>query len=153
MEMELLIPVLLSWASHLSGYPVPDDPPDVRFEPHAFFVEHACGGNECNVVGWYNDESIVYIDERHRRPESGFAASLIVHELTHFLQHRSGQFDSTSCEDSVAREREAYDVQNRYIIEALASFNTIRPAATRCAYDTTVARDDPAAAGWASGLR
>lgn len=134
MELEAIFAILLSWASHLSGYPMPSEPPEVRFEQHAFFVENVCGGNECNVVGWYNDADVVYIDERYQKVESGFATSLVVHEFTHFLQHKSGKFETYSCEDSVAREREAYYVQNRYIIEGLASIETIRPSPTTCNY-------------------
>jgi len=134
MELDAILAILLSWASHLSGYPMPSVPPEVQFEQHAFFVENVCGGNECNVVGWYNDADVVYIDERYRSVEGGFATSLIVHEFTHYLQHRSGAFQSLSCEDSVAREREAYDVQNRYFIEALASIQMILPGPTSCNY-------------------
>ena len=134
MEPDAILAILLSWASYLSGYPIPPNPPEVRFEQHAFFVENVCGGKECNVVGWYNDADVVYIDERYDRVTSGFATSLVVHEFTHFLQHKSGKFASLSCEDSVAREREAYYVQNRYIIEAIASIERIKPSPTSCNY-------------------
>ena len=134
MELDTVLAILLSWASHLSGYPMPVEPPDVRFEQHAFFVANVCGGAECNVVGWYNDADIVYIDEQYRGVDGEFAASLVVHEFTHYLQHKSGDFVSLSCEDSVAREREAYYVQNRYIIEAAASMNMIVPGQTSCNY-------------------
>ncbi len=134
MELDAILTILLRWASYLSGYPLPPDPPEVRFEQHMFFVENVCGGTECNVVGWYNDAHVIYIDEQYRNVESGFATSLVVHEFTHYLQHKSGAFESLSCEDSIAREREAYDVQNRYIIEALASINTILPGPTTCRY-------------------
>lgn len=134
MELESILAVLLSWAAHLSGYPIPADAPEVRFEQHSFFVENVCGGKECMVVGWYNDSDIVYIDEQYRNLEGQFAPSLIVHEFTHYLQHKSGAFDSLSCEDSVAREREAYYVQNQFIIEGLASINTIVPGQTACNY-------------------
>jgi hypothetical protein len=127
--------VLLSWASHLSGYPAAEAPPAVQFEPHSFFVEQACGGRDCRVVGWYNDENVIYLDEKHRDDDSTFAASLVVHELVHFLQHQSGHYDSLSCEDSLAREREAYRVQNRYIIEAHGSFAFVRPGPVSCGYD------------------
>ena len=127
--------VLLSWASHLSGYPAPELPPAIHFEPHSFFVEHACGGRDCRVVGWYNDENVIYVDDSLRDSNSAFAASLVVHEMVHFLQHHSGRFDSHSCEDSLAREREAYRVQNSYIIEAHASFQFVRPGPFSCAYD------------------
>ena len=109
------ITILLSWAVQLSGYPPPNVPPLVEFKPHSFFVANACGGQECNAVGWYNDERIVYIDERLRYEDTMFARSLMVHELVHYLQHLSGRFDSTSCEDSVRREREAYAIQREYV--------------------------------------
>ena len=134
MELDAILVILLSWASHLSGYPMPSDPPEIRFEQHTFFVENVCGGNECNVAGWYNDADVVYIDERYRDIESGFATSLVVHEFTHYLQHKSGDFESLSCEDSISREREAYYVQNLYIIEALARIDTIHPRPTSCNY-------------------
>jgi len=134
MELDAMLAILLSWAAHLSGYPLPSDPPEVRFEQHAFFVKNVCGGHECNVVGWYNDADIVYIDERYRDVEDGFATSLIVHEFTHFLQHKSGAFDSLSCEDSVEREREAYHVQTLYAIETLASVQTVRRSPATCNY-------------------
>ncbi len=134
MELDTILAILLGWASYLSGYPMPSDPPEVRFEQHAFFVENVCGGSECSVVGWYNDADVVYIDERYRTVESQFATSLVVHEFTHYLQHKSDTFDSLSCEDSIAREREAYYVQNLYIIDALATVQMIRPSPTTCNY-------------------
>ena len=94
------------------------EPPEIQLKPHSFFVEHACGGRECNVLGWYNDKGIVYIDERYNDFEDSFTSSLIVHEFVHYLQPE----DMDSCE----REREAYYVQNRYIIEGLASMNVVQ---------------------------
>ena len=119
MEFESLLTILLSWASHLSGYAMPSESPEVRFEQHAFFVENVCGGKECNVVGWYNDADIVYIDEQYRNVESGFASGLVVHEFTHYLQHKSGEFESLSCEDSIGRPatRPNFVAQNRPLVE------------------------------------
>ena len=107
--------VLLSWASHLSGYPMAQLP-DVQYKPHEFFVENVCGGKECNVLGWYNDDSVVYIDEKHENGD-GFSDSLIVHEFVHYLQDLSGKFNE-SCSDFITREQEAYEVQNRYLTQA-----------------------------------
>jgi hypothetical protein len=112
-----LLGILLSWAAHLSGYPVPTDVPELSYEPHAFFVEHVCGGRECKVEGWYNDRNIVYIDEKYEQSDDSFGVSLIVHEFTHHLQYLSKKFGGT-CSDFLARENEAYLVQNRYLMEA-----------------------------------
>lgn len=132
---ELLI-ILLSWASYLSGYPCisngcENDLVDVQFKEHSFFVENVCGGVECNVMGWYDDKDIVYIDNSHKNFEEQFASSLLVHEFVHYLQHKSNNF-SSSCKDSLAREREAYYVQNKYIVEVLATASLIKPAPIRC---------------------
>ena len=125
MTPEMLI-VFLSWAAYLSGYPnlTPEEPPELRFESHAFFVENVCGGKECKVVGWYDDQDIVYIDKRYEKVDSGFVTSLVVHEFTHFLQHKSGNFNE-SCKDKIRREREAYYIQNLYRIEAQTTVGMI----------------------------
>ena len=142
MDLDAILVILLSWASHLSGYPMPSEPPEIRFEQHAIFVENACGGKECNVVGWYNDADVVYIDERYSDIEDGFATSLVVHEFTHYLQHKSGAFESQSCEDSISREREAYYVQNLYLIEALARIDIIHLRPTTCNYANAAMHTD-----------
>lgn len=128
-ELLEILTVLLSWASHLSGYPMAELP-EVRFEQHEFFVERACGVRpyyhswgwqelravkrpSCPVVGWYNDQGIVYIDERFRDINGGFASSLVVHEFTHYLQDP----DMDPC----ARELQAYSVQNDYIGKVLTT--------------------------------
>lgn len=134
MDIQTVLPVLLSWVVHLSNYPMPDQLPTVQYEPHAFFVENVCGGRECTAVGWYNDQGVIYIDEKYRGHEGTFSSSLLAHELTHYLQHQSGRFDSLSCEDSIAREREAYSVQNEFILQAQASFALVQPAPTSCQY-------------------
>jgi len=134
MDTASALPILLSWAVHLSNYTMPSAVPDVEFEPHSFFVEQVCGGSECKAVGWYDDRDVIYLDDKYRSVESDFAQTLLVHELVHYLQHKSGRFDSLSCEDSRAREREAYAVQNAYILEAQASFALITPAPTSCQY-------------------
>lgn len=41
--------------------------------------------------------------------------SLIVHELTHYLQDISGRFSAEDCNDHLAREREAYSIQRQYL--------------------------------------
>jgi len=145
MDLPTLLPILLSWAVTLSGYEAPATVPEVRYEPHSFFVENVCGGKECKAVGWYNDRDIVYIDEKYAEGEDGFATSLVVHELTHFLQHHSGHFDSHSCPDSLTREREAYRVQNDYLLTAKASIDLVRPAPAACNY-AAVAAVNPGAA-------
>lgn len=113
--MTELLEILLSWAILFSPYgeaPIPV----LETKPHSFFVEQACGGKECNVLGWYNDTGVVYLDENI---SEDLHDELLLHELVHYLQDVNGDFDSNSCEDSLYREREAYLVQSRYMVEGV----------------------------------
>jgi hypothetical protein len=127
--MTATIAVLLSWAVTLSGYPEPSEPPGLAYKPHRFFVQQACGGDDCEAVGWYNDQGVVYLDDRLRGEDSVFIRSLIVHEFVHYLQHLSGKYDSHSCADQIEREREAYAIQRIYVAEAHGEpqFQLMRP--------------------------
>jgi hypothetical protein len=118
--------VLLSWAVTLSGYPAPSEPPVILAKPHSFFVEHACHGQECKVLGWYAGGRNVYIDENLDPQNNLFASSIVVHEMVHYLQGvargddvlRNGAAFSVapSCQQAVRWEREAYGVQREYIL-------------------------------------
>ena len=108
---------LLNWAAYLTGYQVSESKPKLEFRPHQFFVDNACYGNQkCKVVGWYNDEGVVYIDDKLNALNSRFERSLVVHEFVHYLQHISGKFETGTCEDFVSREREAYATQREFIM-------------------------------------
>ena len=72
--------------------------------PHEFFVEAVCGGKECNVIGWYDGHGIIYIDEK---ASGRLYDEMIVHEMVHYLQDLSGNYQDKSCKDSLIREREA----------------------------------------------
>ncbi len=134
MDLHTLLPVLLSWAAHFSGYPMPETPPPVRYVSHEFLVRQACGGRECQVLGWYNDSDVIFIDDRLGEDSPDFVTALLVHELTHYLQHKSGRFDSLSCDDSLIREREAYRVQDQYLVEARGTAPVFGPRPVSCNY-------------------
>ena len=79
----------------LSGYPRPATTPTVEFVPQAFFNENACHHRECHVWGWYPNTGldVIYVHEAVRElmadgsdERSLLAASIIVHEFTHYLQ-------------------------------------------------------------------
>jgi hypothetical protein len=116
---------LLDWAVKLSGYPRPAVRPTVEFVPQQFFNDNACGGKQCRVWGWYPNtgKAIVYVHEAAREliadgsdPRGLLAASIIVHEFTHYLQAANRAFARYQCEEALGLEREAYTVQNAYIV-------------------------------------
>ena len=115
---------LLGWAEKLSGYPAPAVAPVVQFESQAFFDANACGGRHCHVWGWYPDtgRNVVYVHEAARAaiadasdPQGVLAASIVVHEFTHYLQAVRRGFAHYPCSQAIVLEREAYAVQNAYI--------------------------------------
>lgn len=115
--MNDLYAVMLSWAVTLSGYPMPAQQPEVVKVAHAYLVQHACGGRECKVIGWFPPGKTVYLDKRLNAQDSLLHASIVVHEMVHYLQHQAGKFDhGFSCERAIALEREAYGVQREFLL-------------------------------------
>jgi Zn-dependent peptidase ImmA (M78 family) len=125
-----VIAALLSWAIQLGGFAKPDHLPAVVYKPHVWLVAEACNNRPCNVLAWYRNEGVIYVDERLMDNETSFVASLIVHELVHFLQDQTGQYSSQSCNDTIARQREAYAVQNAYLAAVGNPAQVFPPAAT-----------------------
>ncbi len=125
--MDELFAVLLSWTVTLSGYPAPAQPPEIVRVPHAFFVDKACGGQECKVYGWYAGGSKVYLDQALDPDGDIVAASVLVHEMVHYLQGTARRdaipatgaaYDDNPplCEDAINMEREAYGVQREFLL-------------------------------------
>jgi hypothetical protein len=128
--MDELFSALLSWAVVLSGYPAPDELPRIARVSHAFFVDNACGGRECQVWGWYAGGNELYIDSRLNPADDLLASSVIVHEMTHYLQAKAGKLEQraaaalgdnakttfVNCELTIELEREAYAVQQAYLV-------------------------------------
>lgn len=104
--------ILFSWAVHLSPYSAPPVPPNLELKSHEFFVENACGGEECNVIGWFNGGNTIYIDRDYQNNDA-----IVVHEIVHWLQWKSGKYDDLDCADTLYREREAYRIQDEYLVK------------------------------------
>lgn len=117
---DAILSVLISWAAMLSGYPAPDRPMSVEYVPHEFFVEIVCGGADyCDVDSTYLDSLapyIIFVDEKFRGETGLYASSKIVHEAVHAVQYHSGEYDPKDCDDSLKRERQAYFVQNEFLV-------------------------------------
>jgi hypothetical protein len=115
--MKELYEVLLSWAVLLSGYSAPTERPEVVMVSHAYLEQLACEGRHCKVMGWFPPGKIIYIDDRLDPDASLYASSVIVHEMVHYLQQASGKYPSPySCANAIAMEREAYAVQQAYLV-------------------------------------
>ena len=115
--MDEILSIMMSWAVTLSGYPAPTHMPAVEMVPHAYMVEHACGGSECHVQGWFPGGQTIYID-RILDPAKGlYASSVLLHEMVHYLQQESRRASGrSSCGSTVELEREAYGAQREYLM-------------------------------------
>ena len=124
--MNELYAALLSWAVTLSGYPAPDQPPEVVSVSHQFFVDNACGGHECKVYGWYAGGRRLYVDTRLDPQEDLLASSVVVHEMVHYLQGASWGIpeglkgaaygEVPTCHEAIEMEIEAYAAQREFLL-------------------------------------
>jgi hypothetical protein len=115
--MPELIAALLAWTVANTGYAAPPGPPNVEFQPSAFF-EQACAdaGAHCTARGFYRDGTgTIVLHDAYRDLAGPRERSLLVHELVHFLQDQSGQWGATTCEVWVEREHEAFRLQYLYL--------------------------------------
>ena len=110
-----LVAELLVAVATLSGYPLPSRQSDVVMIPHEELEQAACG-RPCRVFGWSPPGATIYLDDRLDLGGDLFARSILVHELTHYLQQESGRFGNRrNCGEWMQREREAYLVQYRWL--------------------------------------
>lgn len=114
--MTELIAALLSWAVLLTGDPRPAIPPSIEMVPHAFLEEVACGA-PCPILGLYTYGNVLYLDDSLDPAADVWARSVLVHELVHYVQEMTGKYAGMDrCVAAVLREREAYFVQNQYLV-------------------------------------
>ena len=110
-----LVASLLVWVSQYSGYSIPGEPPRIRPMSQAQLAEEVCG-KPCGVVAFTTPKGEILIDESLMIGRDPSATSILVHELTHFLQIRSTSLNvALTCDLWSEREREAYDVQYHWL--------------------------------------
>jgi hypothetical protein len=126
--MDELIAVMMSWAVTLSGYPAPAMLPQVRMVPHAVLMAQACGGQPCNVLGWFPPGEMIYLDDRLDLEGNLVADSILVHEMVHYLQQQAREREvrqepmmqtamrHPTCTSNVDAERQAYQAQREYLV-------------------------------------
>lgn len=112
--VEVVASLFLS-VSQLSGYPLPREVPPIHVLSEREMAGLICGG-PCGVRAFYLDGRGVYLRDDLDVVNDLKARSILLHELVHHVQHESGRFAALeSCERWLAREDEAYRVQNTYL--------------------------------------
>lgn len=115
-------------ASQLSGLPMVDDIPFVFERPDKEIQKAFCAGNQ------YCVEVYAYTDVAHQEIHisdslNGYSReTILVHELTHWLEYKANVNQSNYCED----EHTAYQTETRYMLEYEHKVNP-EPAVFHCA--------------------
>ncbi len=108
---------LLLYAQMATGYAVPAEAPEVVFLPQAELAHKACH-MPCPVYGWYSLGHVIYLNARLDPIQDMEARGILLHELVHYLQHFANAFtDDIECRNWGNRERQAYKVQGRWLLE------------------------------------
>jgi hypothetical protein len=116
-----LVLTLLTAISGYTGYAIPGDPPTITTLPHDVLAERVCG-RPCQVFGFTLPNGDIVIDEALAVGRDPVATSILVHELTHYLQVKSVAHPRpVTCALWREREREAFDVQARWLRETAAT--------------------------------
>lgn len=118
----------------ISGYSMPNVPPPTLVElTHAQMIHEGCNDDRqhCNVYGFYKDDELVKTDAFLIKHDGLSYDSVVVHELTHWLQQHHGK-GGFSCKRVGEREREAYAVQNEYMHEVEHNWSFLKPPAWDC---------------------
>ncbi len=114
-DMDSLLPELMRAIGRLSKYPVPTTLPAVYRVPHETIEELACG-RKCPALGAYQRGQGIYLDESLQPETNVFARSVLLHELVHYVQDLSAQWeDAESCDRWYRREKEAYAIQEYFL--------------------------------------
>jgi hypothetical protein len=110
-----LVAALLTTISGYTGYAIPGDPPRIVSLPHDVLAQRVCG-RPCQVLGFTLPDGEIVMDEALKIGEDPVATSILVHELTHFLQIKSvAHPQPIDCRTWNEREREAFDVQAHWL--------------------------------------
>ncbi|MDH3472393.1 MAG: hypothetical protein OEM59_01775 [Rhodospirillales bacterium] len=112
-----IVAELLLAVQALTGVGASVEPPELAFLPQQELAKQVCG-RPCEVYGWFPPGGTIYLDERLDLLDDTLARSILVHELVHFVQQEAGAFRAAAdCAAWLERERQAYDIQLRWIAE------------------------------------
>jgi hypothetical protein len=116
--MDQFVAALLAWAVANSGYEAPLRPPAIEYRSEEFFAA-ACPAEavHCATRGFYVDgTATIILHDSHRDLSEVRARAMLVHEIVHYLQDRSGRWGDRTCQSWVEREHEAYRLQLLYMV-------------------------------------
>lgn len=111
-----LVAELFAAIKLLSGYPIPEQLPEIHVVSPAEIQRMLCKG-DCGIKAFYLPGKGIYLSNAVGPLDDAFGRSVLLHELVHHVQHVTGRFDGVAdtCDRWFSKEREAYQVQNAYL--------------------------------------
>ncbi len=116
--VEALVVVLLAWIHATGGYAVPDTAPRVEFVQPRLIADIMCDSQpKCPVLAMYLHGDTIFLDDRLDVHGNDYHASILLHELVHYLQQQSGRFTESDCDNWIKEEQEAFRIQAAWLRE------------------------------------
>lgn len=126
-----LVMSLLTSISGYTGYAIPGDLPDIEAVSHRVLEQRVCG-RPCQVYGFTLPTGEIMIDEALAIGTDPVATSILVHELTHFLQMKSvASSGPITCRVWNDREREAFEVQTYWLRDTAVNIHVFSAEMSR----------------------
>jgi hypothetical protein len=116
LELASLAKQLLISLHAVSGYSASVALPAIHEAPLAEVRQRFCQA-ACPAQAFYRPNEGIVIDEALDLANDAFAQSILLHELVHHQQKETGRFQKilSDCDRWYASEREAYEIQNRFL--------------------------------------
>jgi hypothetical protein len=116
-SLSSLIIELFATLQMMTGMPAPTSLPYVHRVPQDEIRQQFCK-SPCAIRAVYEPSVGVFIDETLDVQNNLFDRSILLHELVHHLQAVQGRFEpGDTCVRRNTAEKEAYALQNRYLME------------------------------------
>ena len=117
-EAASMMASIWNWVIAQSSYDAPRTCPRIEFRSAEFFTENLCpsGAYHCGVGGYYQDSSGTIIIRNDHLLDDERVRAVLAHEFIHYLQDQSGIWREKSCRNKILREREAYGLQQSYLV-------------------------------------
>lgn len=114
-SLDEVVKTLSRAIDRLARYRMPNEPPRIYRVSHAELERFACG-RHCGIRAWYQPQDGIYLDETLKPESNLFDRSILLHEMVHYVQHRTGEYENLdACNRWLRREVDAYTIQNRYL--------------------------------------
>jgi hypothetical protein len=128
------VSAMLKEAARVSRYTLTPVRPQVVVMPQSWFVQHRCGGvaEGCLARGVFNPSNPMIVTISAETPELQ-RATILIHELVHFLQWANGErMIDISCDQRALLEAEAYVAAYRFELQRLPYHHGLDVTRSNC---------------------